>query len=125
MYAENDENCAPVANRGPNSNLMLLTQSRKADMQELQETFGAVKPEQDPFWEARGKAHKEKLVHNSVTESIKAKAVSKLFESTMASKASTRVKAYDEVTHDKKKEVPMANGNSTVSSEYYIPGSRK
>ena len=112
----NDENYAPEVNGPRESNLMLLTKSRRADIAELKETLGSVKPEQDPFWEARGKQRTEKLVHNSVTESIKARARSRLYESTTAHKASTRVKAFDEKEYTYKKEIPEASNNSTVSS---------
>ena len=118
MEAINDENCAPEVNKRRESNLMLLTKSRRADIAELQETLHAVKPEQDPFWEARGKERTEKLVHNSVTEAIKARAKSRLYESTTAHKASTRVKAYDEKPCTIPKEIPEANNQSTVSGMY-------
>ena len=94
---------------------MLLTKSRRADIAELKETLGSVKPEQDPFWEARGKERAEKLVRNSVTESIKARARSRLYETTTAHKASTRVKAFDEKEDNYRREIPEASSDSTVS----------
>lgn len=115
MEMVNDENCAPEENGYRESNLMLLTKSRRADIAELQETLHTVKPEQDPFWEARGKERTEKLVHNSVTEAIKARAKSRLYESTTAHKASTRVKAYDEKEYAGRREIPEASNESTVS----------
>jgi predicted glutamine amidotransferase len=113
-----DENAEPSSVNRRLSNLMLLTHSRKADMVERKATQGAVKPEMDPFWEARNKSKTNRLMHNAVTEGIRSRAVSRLHENTTTFSASTRLKAYDEKVEDHRGtgKVPKVREESNVSA---------
>ena len=79
---------------------------------------GSIKPETDPFWGARNKLKTKKLMQNAVTEGFKARAVSRLHESTTAFSASTRLKAYDEIVDDYRRtdKVPKVREESNVSA---------
>ena len=79
---------------------MLLTHSRKSDIIKREMMKGEIKPEKDPFWEERNKSKSKKLMQNPITEGFKARAVSRLHESTTAFSASTRLKAYNDETVD-------------------------
>ena len=118
MDMVSDENARPSSVNRRQSNLMLLTGSRAADIKEREATVGAVKPEMDPFWEARSRSKTEKLMHNAVTEGFKTRAVSRLHESTTAFSASTRVKAYDEKIEGNRgaDRVPKVREGSNVST---------
>lgn len=114
MLESQDENARPMVNQRQ-SNLMLMTQSRKAEIVEREKSVGMIKPETDPFWSARLASKTDKLMHNSVTEGFRKKAISRLQDSTTAFAASTRVKAYDEKIEDNRGDIPKVREESNVS----------
>ena len=97
IMEDQDENADPSSMNRRQSNLMLLTHSRKSDIIKREMMKGEIKPEKDPFWEERNKSKSKKLMQNPITEGFKARAVSRLHESTTAFSASTRVKANETV----------------------------
>jgi hypothetical protein len=78
------------------SNLMVLTQAAKTRVEDRKNAEGVIKPENDPFWNARSVEKDERLAHNPTTVAIRAQAVSKLLQPTSAYLNGARKKAEEE-----------------------------
>jgi hypothetical protein len=87
---------------GGQSNLLMLTKSVKCREDTRKVMEGAIKPENDPFWNARCADKDERMASNPASVAIRAQATSKLLQPTAAYLHGARKKAEEELKEREK-----------------------
>jgi len=89
---------APAVSKQPfGGNLMILTQNARTRVEDRKNAEGAIKPENDPFWNDRCAEKDARLAANPASAAIRAHAVSKLLQPTSAYLSGARKKVDEEV----------------------------